>query len=77
LDDLGAVLDETGTTTIMVSHDLVEVVKIASQMAIFLDNRLQQVGKPEKVFSAPKNAEVADFLKYSPSDILPKVGKIN
>lgn len=76
LDDLGAVLDETRTTTIMVSHDLVEVVKIASQMAIFLESRLQQVGKPEEVFSAPKNAEIADFLMYSPSDILPKVGPI-
>ena len=76
LDDLGALLDETGTTTIIVSHDLVEVVKIASQMAVFLENRLQQVGKPEEVFSAPKNADVADFLIYSPSDILPEVGPI-
>jgi tungstate transport system ATP-binding protein len=62
LDDLGALLSETGTTTVLITHDLKEAARLAGRVAVLLDGRLRQVGTPEEVFAAPADAEVAAFL---------------
>jgi len=62
LDDLQALLAETSTTTIFITHDLNEAARIADWVAVLLDGRLRQVGSPEQVFSIPIDDEVAAFL---------------
>lgn len=64
LDDLGALLQETATTTVFVTHDLDEAVQLAGRMAVIVGNRLRQVGRPEEVFGSPADAEVAQFLNH-------------
>lgn len=64
LDDLGALLKETATTTIFVTHDLPEASQLASRMAVIIGNRLRQVGSPEMVFAAPADEEVARFVNH-------------
>jgi tungstate transport system ATP-binding protein len=63
LDDLAGILRETGVTAIFITHDFSEVTRFAHQVAVILENRLQQVGSPEEVQSAPQNAAVAAFLR--------------
>jgi tungstate transport system ATP-binding protein len=64
LDDLGALLKETATTTVFVTHDLPEAAQLAGRMAVIIRNRLRQVGDPERVFAAPADEDVASFVNH-------------
>lgn len=67
LDDLSGLLAETATTTVFVTHDLPEAAQLAGRMAVIVGNRLRQVGKPEDLFAAPADNEVAQFLNHKTS----------
>jgi tungstate transport system ATP-binding protein len=62
LDDLKAVLGETTTTTIFITHDLREAEKLGTRVAVMLKGRVHQVGEPREVFADPADAQVAEFL---------------
>jgi tungstate transport system ATP-binding protein len=62
LEDLKSVLTETKMTTIFITHDLQEALKLATRMAVILDGRIEQTGIPQKVFDKPINDRVAVFL---------------
>jgi tungstate transport system ATP-binding protein len=64
LDDLGALLKETATTTVFVTHDLPEAAQLAARMAVIIGNRLRQVGVPETIFAFPADADVAGFVNH-------------
>ena len=64
LDDLGALLKETSTTTLFVTHDLPEATQLADRMAVVIENRLQQIGKSNSLFEKPANNDVARFLNH-------------
>jgi ABC-type Fe3+/spermidine/putrescine transport system ATPase subunit len=49
-------------TTIFITHDLQEALKLASRMAVILDGRIEQSGPPQDVFDQPTNNRVAGFL---------------
>ncbi len=53
---------EMGVTAIYVSHDYHEVLEIADRLAVLIDGRLLQVGKPSEVFGRPASEEVAAFM---------------
>ena len=62
LDDLKAILLETGTTTIIVTHDLKEAARLATRVAVMLDGKIAQIGASQEVFSNPASPEIASFL---------------
>lgn len=64
LDDLDTLLKETTTTTVFVTHDLLEAGQLASRMAVIIGNRLRQVGEPDMVFASPADHEVAGFVNH-------------
>lgn len=64
LEDLGALLKATSTTTIFVTHDLPEAAQLAGRMAVIIGNRLRQVGNPELIFTSPADEAVASFVNY-------------
>jgi len=68
LEDLGALLDETATTTVFVTHDLDEAAQLAGRMAVIIGNRLRQVGIPADVFAAPFDQDVAQFINHQSSN---------
>ncbi|MCC6909959.1 MAG: ABC transporter ATP-binding protein [Phycisphaerales bacterium] len=53
---------ETGITTVYVTHDQVEALSMADELAVLRDGRVMQVGKPRDVYQRPDNRFVADFL---------------
>jgi len=69
LEDLGALLNETATTTVFVTHDLGEATQLSERMAIIIGNRLRQVGNPDEVFGHPADEEVAQFLNHKTPSI--------
>lgn len=62
LEDLKSVLIETKMTTIFITHDLQEALKLATHMAVMLDGCIEQSGIPQYVFDSPANDRVANFL---------------
>lgn len=60
--DLRAILDRTGTTAILVTHDHGEARTIGHRVAVMRDGRVVQVGTPDEVWGAPVDAETARFL---------------
>jgi tungstate transport system ATP-binding protein len=62
LDDLGSILAETNTTTVIITHDLQEAARLATRVAVMLAGQIAQIGTPQEVFSNPATPAVASFL---------------
>ncbi len=62
LDDLASVLSDTGVTTVFVTHDRNEALRLADRTAVLLDGVLRQAGPTSEVFQAPVDENVAAFV---------------
>jgi molybdopterin-binding protein len=62
LEDLQSLLSGRGLTTIFITHDLDEALLLGDRVAVLLGGRLRQFGKPEQVFTAPADRDVAAFV---------------
>lgn len=60
--ELGDLLREQQITTIYVTHDLNDSLRMADQIAILLNGKLRQYGSAEVIKHFPVDAEVAAFL---------------
>jgi sulfate transport system ATP-binding protein len=54
--------DETGVTTIFVTHDQEEAMDLADRVAVLNQGRIVQVGSPESLHEHPVSSFVFDFL---------------
>ncbi|WP_102264255.1 ABC transporter ATP-binding protein [Mesobacillus jeotgali] len=61
LKDIKSIIEQTKTTTVFVSHDLMELKYLAGTLAILMDGELKQTGPTEEVLSSP-NASVSTFI---------------
>jgi iron(III) transport system ATP-binding protein len=71
--EVRSILTETGTTTILVTHDQEEAMTFADRLAVMRAGRLEQLGPPEEVYKRPRTAFVAKFLGRT--NLLHGVGK--
>jgi molybdopterin-binding protein len=62
LDDLGRLLAAARTTTVFVTHDRAEALRLGDRVAVLLEGQLAQIGPPEQVFGAPTGEAVARFV---------------
>ncbi len=63
--DLHDILRNSGTTTLLVTHDHEEAFTIADRMAVMRDGRSVQAGGLDEVWSHPADAWAARFLGYA------------
>ena len=56
------ILRLAGATALLVTHDQEEAMTFADQLLVLRDGALEQAGKPESVYAAPRTAFVASFL---------------
>jgi len=61
-EEIRALQQRLGLTTIFVTHDQEEALTIADRLAIMHDGRIQQVGTAADLYERPHNRFVADFL---------------
>ncbi len=54
--------DETGITSVFVTHDQEEALEVADRVAVLNHGRLEQFGSPEEVYRHPATAFVHHFL---------------
>ena len=50
-------------TTVFITHDLDEAVRVGHRIAIMRDGKVIQIGTPEKIVMKPADSYVADFVK--------------
>jgi sulfate transport system ATP-binding protein len=63
--------DETGMTTLFVTHDQDEAMEVAKRVVIMNQGRIEQEGTPQEIFDKPATQFVADFVGESNSiDVL-------
>jgi len=60
--EIAALVRQTGTTTVYVTHDQVEAMTLGQRVAVLHRGRLQQVGTPQELYRRPANTFVAGFL---------------
>ncbi|MGL6210537.1 MAG: ABC transporter ATP-binding protein [Paracoccaceae bacterium] len=56
------VLQGLSKATVIVTHDQLEALTMASRTAIMREGRIEQIGTPHEVFAKPANAFVASFI---------------
>jgi ABC-type Fe3+/spermidine/putrescine transport system ATPase subunit len=52
-------------TTIFVTHDQTEALTLSDRIAVLSQGRIEQIGTPEEIYSAPSSRFVADFIGSS------------
>jgi iron(III) transport system ATP-binding protein len=55
-------LEAAGITVILVTHDQIEALSFADQVAVMHEGKFSQVGTPRDVYLKPKDRMVAEFL---------------
>lgn len=61
-DDLERIIAETGITTIMVTHDQSEALRMSDRILVMGDGKIVQQGSPLEVMNNPSNSFVASFV---------------
>jgi spermidine/putrescine transport system ATP-binding protein len=60
--ELRAVQREVGITFVYVTHDQEEALTMSDQIAVLAEGRVEQVGPPQEIYSAPTTTFVAGFM---------------
>ena len=66
-----------GTTIVYVTHDQIEAMTLASQIAVMRDGEIQQLGTPAQIYNDPANLFVADFMGSPPMNLIPATVRAN
>ena len=59
---LQGLLRQEGFTTVFVTHDRDEALRLGDRIAVMMDGRIPQVGAPSEVFGRPVTEEIARFV---------------
>ena len=62
-DQFMALSAELNKTTVFITHDLDEAIRIGHRIAIMKDGRIVQIGTPEEIVTNPADEYVRDFVE--------------
>ncbi|WP_375786865.1 ABC transporter ATP-binding protein [Bradyrhizobium sp. Pha-3] len=62
--------DRIKATTVYVTHDQLEAMSMADQIAVMNKGRVEQIGTPQEVYDRPASMFVADFIGSPPMNFL-------
>ncbi len=69
--ELARLQKRLGTTTVYVTHDQTEAMTLGDHIAVLRKGRIQQVGMPRELYTAPANLFVAGFIGSPAMNLLP------
>ncbi len=61
---------EVGITTLYITHDQIEAMSMADNIAVMNQSKLQQLGSPDIVYNQPENVFVAGFIGTPPMNFI-------
>ncbi|WP_322997885.1 ABC transporter ATP-binding protein [Castellaniella sp.] len=62
---------QTGITTLYVTHDQVEAMGLGQRIAVMNHGKIQQIGTPYEIYHEPANTFVAQFMGSPPMNLIP------
>jgi glycine betaine/proline transport system ATP-binding protein len=65
-DEVMRLQAETGKTTVFITHDLPEALRLGDRIAIMRDGRIVQLGTPEELVGSPADEYVTNFVRDIP-----------
>jgi len=68
--EIAQIHQETGATTIYVTHDQTEAMTLADRIVVMKDGYVQQVGTPYELYFNPANVFVAGFIGEPPMNFV-------
>ena len=68
-EEIRRIQQETGITTVFVTHDQDEAMSISDTIVVMEKGVLQQIGRPQEVYDDPINLFVAKFLGTPPINV--------
>jgi len=76
-EQIRALQQRLGTTTLFVTHDQEEALSMADRVGVMRDGRLEQIASPSELYAHPATAFVAEFvgtMNRIPSELLSLLG---
>lgn len=61
-EEIKRIQTQSGTTTLLVTHDQEEALTIADRVGVMLNGRIEQLGTPEEIYSSPRTAFISEFV---------------
>src|SRR3954469_10121047 len=71
IQELRALHDRLGATTVYVTHDQLEAMAMADMIAVMNNGVVEQVASPRDIYDRPASLFVADFIGSPPMNFLP------
>jgi multiple sugar transport system ATP-binding protein len=68
--ELRALHDRIGATTVYVTHDQVEAMAMADQIAVMNHGVVDQIASPQEIYDRPRTLHVAGFIGSPPMNFL-------
>ncbi len=68
-EEIRRIQQETGITTVFVTHDQEEAMSICDEIVVMKNGKKMQVGHPQDVYKDPQNLFVAKFLGNPPINV--------
>ncbi len=76
-DELRALHDRMGATTVYVTHDQLEAMQMGDKIVVMNHGVVEQFGTPQDIYDKPATMFVADFIGSPPMNFLPVEGAIS
>ncbi len=64
--EIKRIQQETGCTSILVTHDQVEAMSMCDRIALMNEGKIQQIGTPDEMYHQPRNKFIAGFIGNPP-----------
>jgi putative spermidine/putrescine transport system ATP-binding protein len=61
-EEIRRIQTQLGITTLYVTHDQEEALSVSDHVAVMSSGRIEQIGTPSEMYSAPKTPFVAEFI---------------
>ena len=75
-EELRALHDRMGATTVYVTHDQLEAMQMGDKIVVMNHGVIEQFGVPQDIYDWPATLFVADFIGSPPMNFLPFQGEI-
>ena len=69
-EELRALHDRMGATTIYVTHDQLEAMQMGDKIVVMNNGKVEQFGTPQDIYDKPATTFVADFIGAPPMNLL-------
>lgn len=75
-EELRALHDRMGATTVYVTHDQLEAMQMGDKIVVMNHGVVEQFGTPQEIYDKPATMFVADFIGSPPMNFLPFEGTV-